>query len=330
MVVETKCMFYCDSCYIEKDGIRKDLDPDSVNTCVYRQPFRCIKREQWLRHLKTDKHCRNVATANNVRDELIHECKHCNVRLDDRSYKIHTQRNYMLWACNGMEYTKECSCNNFILNGKRFNSFGALREYYNNKQKYSYGKDDKIDYRKKLYDQANKILEDRDKHTKEMIEARKRSEEKLLKELEEKRIKQAKALEEKRLRTQEKNRIVEKMKKKEEDKAKQKEEENIKMEIKPYKNKRCNEAVHGGIGKPNDKKTWKEFNKLNNIETKEDKNKNKLDLTIEPVWDAYEWCHDCSKYTNEYKEYPEEKIKRWNIDLCLCGETDSEYETDEE
>jgi len=321
-------MFFCDSCYTEKDGIRKDLDPDSVNTCVYRQPFRCVKREQWLRHLKTDKHCRNVATANNLRDELIHECKHCGVRLDDRSYKIHTQRNYMLWACHGMEYTKECSCNNFILNGKRFNSFGALREYYNNKQKYGYGKDNKIDYRKKLYDEANKILEDRDKHTKEMIEARKRSEAKLLKELEKKREKEANALEEKRRRTQEKNRIVEKMEKKEEER-KNKKEQNLTMEIKEItkdtmvRGKLSTNLMNKVAPKKSDK-LEDEFNKLNGIETKEDRKNNKLDITIKPVWGIVDWCDDCNKYTNEYKEYPEEKMKRWNIDLCLCGETDEE------
>jgi len=195
---ESKYNFYCDSCYTEKSGVRKDLDPDSENTCIYRQPFRCIKKEQWTRHLKTNKHILNISNANNLKDELVHECKYCNVRLDDRSFKIHTQRNYLLWASSHMDWAKECSCNNFILNGKRFNTVGALRDYYTTKEKYSYGKDKNIDYRKKLFDQANKILQDKEKYQEQMIEARKRNEEKMKKQVEDRKAKQALALKEKR------------------------------------------------------------------------------------------------------------------------------------
>tara|TARA_R110000772_G_scaffold81715_1_gene173668 strand:- start:33 stop:884 length:852 start_codon:yes stop_codon:yes gene_type:complete len=187
---ESRYVFYCDSCYTTKNGIRKELDPDSVESCIYRQPFRCIKKEQWGKHLKTEKHIRNITNANNIKDELLNECKHCGVRLDDRSYKIHTERNYMYWASKGFSYTKDCSCNNFILDGKRFNTFGALRDYDNIKENYSYGKDNKIDYRKKLYDEAHKIVEDKENHIKDMLEARKRSEENMRKKLEEKKEKE--------------------------------------------------------------------------------------------------------------------------------------------
>jgi len=284
MVLESKYMFFCDSCYTEKDGIRKDLDPDSVNTCVYRQPFRCVKREQWLRHLKTDKHCRNVATNNNIKDELINECKHCHVRLDDRSYKIHTQRNYMLWASKGFDWTKDCSCNNFIYEGQRFNTFGALREYMNNKQMYSYGKQKKIDYRKKLYDEANKILEDKEKHVKQMLEARQRSEDKLRKELTEKRAKEAKEIEEKRKKKADKLPTV---------------EQPITMTIED------------------------EYNKLNDVK---DKYKDRNDASIKPIWDDDDMCCECGLVTNAWKEYPQEKLDRWEVKLCECEDSSSEDE----
>lgn len=187
---ESRYVFYCDSCFTTKNGTRKELDPDSVETCIYRQPFRCVKKEQWVKHLKTEKHIRNITNSNNIKDELVNECKHCGVRLDDRSYKIHTQRNYMFWASKGFPYTKDCSCNNFILDGKRFNTFGALRDYYNIKQNYSYGKDNKIDYRKKLYDEAHKIVQDKENHIKEMLEARQRSEANMRKKIEEKKAKE--------------------------------------------------------------------------------------------------------------------------------------------
>jgi len=282
---ESRFIYFCDSCYTEKNGVRKDLDPDSVDTCVYRQPFRCVKKEQWIKHLQTNKHCRNVATNNNIKDELINECKHCNVRLDDRSYKIHTQRNYMLWASKGFDWTKDCSCNNFIYEGKRFNTFGALREYVNNVEMYSYGKQKKIDYRKKLYDEANKILEDKEKHVKEMLEARQRSEDKLRKELAEKRAKEAKEIEEKRKK---KASIVSPIV-----------EEPITMTIED------------------------EFNALNDVK---DKYKDRNDASIKPLWDDDDMCCECGLVTNVWKEYPQEKLDRWEVKLCECEDSDSDNE----
>jgi len=288
---ESRYIYYCDSCYTEKNGVRKDLDPDSVNTGVYRQPFRCVKKEQWIKHLQTNKHCRNVATNNNIKDELINECKHCNVRLDDRSYKIHTQRNYMLWASKGFDYSKDCSCNNFIYEGKRFNTFGALREYVKNIQMYSYGKQKKIDYRKKIYDVANRICQEKDKHVKEMLEARQRAEDKMRKELAEKRAKEEKEREEKRKKNREPP-VEEK-----------KEQENpITMTIED------------------------EFNKLNDIK---DKHKDRNDASLKPIWDDDDMCCECGLYTNVWKEYPQEKLDRWEIKICHCEDSDSDHSDNE-
>lgn len=283
---ESRFIYFCDSCYTEKNGVRKDLDPDSVDTCVYRQPFRCVKKEQWIKHLQTNKHCRNVATNNNIKDELINECKHCNVRLDDRSYKIHTQRNYMLWASKGFDWTKDCSCNNFIYEGKRFNTFGALREYVKNIQMYSYGKQKKIDYRKKMYDVANKICQEKDKHVKEMLEARKRSEDLMRKELADKRAKEAKEIEEKR----KKNRQLPVEEKKEE-------ETPITITIED------------------------EFNKLNGIEEKED---SRTDLCFPPEWNSEDICDECGKPDNSFREYSEQKLKNYEVKLCDCEDSDSD------
>lgn len=294
---ESKYIYYCDSCYTEKNGVRKDLDPDSVNTAYYRQPFRCVKKEQWIRHLQTNKHIRNVATSNNIKDELINECKHCLVRLDDRSYKIHTQRNYMLWASKCFDYTEECSCNNFILEGKRFNTFEALRDYKKTKDSYTYGKQQKIDYRKAMYDRANKVLEDRENHVKELLEARQRSEEKMRKELAEKRAKEAKELEEKRKQ-----------------KAKEKQRQPP-IEEKIIKENPITMTIED------------EYNKLNNIK---DKDEDKNDCNIKPIWDDDDTCCECGLHTNVWKEYPIEKLKNWEVKLCLCEDETDESETDED
>ena len=174
---------------------------------------------------------------------------------------------------------------------ERFNTFGALRDYYNIKQNYSYGKDNKIDYRKKLYDEANKILEDKENHIKEMVEARKRSEANMRKKIEEKKAKeQAKKIENKRSR--QKNMVQP---------TKEKIIDNIELTIED------------------------EFNKLNGIEEKVNP---KTDLTEPPEF--CDFCGDCGKPDNSISEYSIEKLERYDVDVCMCETDDSASDSDQD
>ena len=281
-------IYFCDSCYTEKSGVSKDLDPESVKTNFYRKPFSCVKKEHWLKHIKTDKHIKNIAFHNNLRDDIINECIYCDVRLDDRSYAIHKKRNELMWIGKnaGMDWAKDCSCNNFIYNGKRFNNVKMLREYYDIKHKYSYGKDNNINYKKLHYDKANEILNNKAEHIKRLEESRKKIEERERKKYEKK---------------------VEQREKREKERKQKKEENKLMIEKDIKSNRQCimNEIPLYNNG---------ELTELEKL--KEDR----LDLNIKPIFEDY--CNECGKPDNFIANYPIEKLDRWEVDVCNCGDSD--------
>ena len=69
-----------------------------------------------------------------------------------------------------------------------------------------------------------------------------------------------------------------------------------------------------------------EYNALNDIK---DKHKDKNDYNINPIWDDDDICCECGLNTNVWKEYPTEKLKKWEVKLCQCEE-DTASETDED
>ena len=280
-------IYFCDSCYIEKSGVSKEFDPDSVNTNFYRKPFSCVKKEHWEKHIKTDKHIKNIAFHNNLRDDIINECIYCDVRLDDRSYSIHKKRNELMWIGKnaGMDWAKDCSCNNFIYNGKRFNDVKILRNYYDTKHKYSYGKDNNINYKKLHYDKAIEILNNKAEHIKRLQESRKKIDERERKKYEEK-VKE---------------------REKRDNERKQKKDANKKMIEKEIKSNRqyiMNET-------PSNDDELSEVEKLR---------EERLDLNIKPIFEDY--CNDCGKADNFIANYPIEKLERWEVDVCKCGDSD--------
>ena len=70
-----------------------------------------------------------------------------------------------------------------------------------------------------------------------------------------------------------------------------------------------------------------EFNELNNIE---DKNKDKYDLNIKPIFDSEDMCCECGHNTNAWKEYPIEKLELWEEVLCHCDSDSSSEDNDDE
>jgi hypothetical protein len=276
-VIESNATYFCDSCFVEKDGCRKE-DPESMETCVYRKPYICVKKDAWLKHIKTEKHIKNVATNNNIKDEYINECPHCHVRLDDRSYHLHRERNKMLWVRKGLGVVKECSCNNFITNGRRFNNIGMVSEYYNIKENYSYGTNN-INYKKFHYDKAVSIIKNKEDHEVQLMEAGKRKDQEMMEA-----YKKKKAIQEK----------------------KEKKEK-------------------AGSVQPTKEKVIDNPDLIVDLdETPVEKQKReRLDCNIPPVFDDDDACTNCGLYQNFIVEYPEEKLERYNIKICECGE-DSE------
>lgn len=127
-------LFRCDYCQISKF--------DSETQEYVDLPFSCGTKHEWLQHISRPKHCMNVARNENLEDDLVVECKHCNGIFTKNQYEIHKNRNIVLWWSKDPIY-KECSCNNFIYNGKRFETMELLKvyaecRYDNGRKKYNY------------------------------------------------------------------------------------------------------------------------------------------------------------------------------------------------
>ena len=267
---------------------------NSENQQYENVPFVCETLAHWKQHIKRPKHCLSVVRNKNLEDDLVIECNHCNGIYTKDQYRRHKERNNLLWVSKSFTIYKDCSCNNFCYGKKRFESIQEVREYANIKDKYTYGKDKKTNYTKKAYDKALEILNDRQEHETKLNEIRRQNEAKLRKELDEKRAKEAKQLEEKRKQ-----------------KAKEKQRQ-LPIEEKIIKENPINMTIED------------EYNKLNNIkDSKQDKN----DCNIKPIWDSEDICCECGLNTNVWREYPIEKLKKWEVKLCECEEdTDSEDE----
>ena len=282
-------LFFCDSCFVEKVGSRKE-DPDSLETHIYRKPFMCMKKDAWLKHIKTPKHIKNVVIYNNTKDEYVSECKHCKIRMDSRSYYIHKERNQLLWCMKATNpIYKDCSCNNFISHNRRFNNIESVRDYSNMYENYSYGNNN-INYTKKNYDKAIELMKNKEDHEVKLMEAGKR-------------------------------RDMEMMEKYKEKKAK---EEEAKKKLKEKKNKtkiigslEDEEFIHKEI----------QMDIVEHVEEEEEtpmekKKRERNDLCIPPIFSDEDMCSNCGLYQNYLVEYEDEKLKRYNITICSCGESD--------
>ena len=276
-------LFSCDYCNIDKFN-SETQEYENV-------PFTCETLAHWKQHIKRPKHCLNVARNKNLEDDLVIECKHCNGIFTKEQYKHHKERNKLLWVSKSFTIYKDCSCNNFCYGKKRFETLQEVREYADIKEKFSYGKNNNINYTKKNYEKAVEILQDKETHENKLNEIRIHNQNKMRKELAEKQAKE------------EKERL-EKIKKNREPPVEEKKEEEtpITMTIED------------------------EFNKLNDVK---DKYKDRNDASIKPLWDDDDICCECGLITNVWKEYPQEKLDRWEVKLCECEDSDSDHSDNE-
>jgi len=153
-------LFRCDYCEISKF--------DSETQTYIDLHFSCGTKAEWLQHISRPKHCLNVARNENLEDDLIVECKHCNGIFTKKQYEKHKNRNIVLWWSKDQIY-KDCSCNNFIYNGKRFETMELLKvyaecRYDNGRKKYIYTpKPNKIKSFKERGEELKKNLEEKAK-----------------------------------------------------------------------------------------------------------------------------------------------------------------------
>jgi len=222
-------LFRCDYCEIEKF--------DSETQTFINIPFICDTKQQWIKHIKRPKHCLAVARNNNLEDDLVKQCRHCDSVFTLEQYQRHKNHNTIYWISKNNPLYKDCSCNNFIYNGKRFETLLELRVYAENR--YENGRK-KVEYIPK----EKKVVSFKDRG-----EAIKQQHEKTL----------------------------------EKKKPKNKEQPNELTEVEKLKEDR-------------------------------------LDLNIKPIFEDY--CNECGKPDNFIANYPIEKLERWEVDVCKCGDSE--------
>jgi len=215
-------LFRCDYCEIEKF--------DSETQTFINIPFICGTLAHWKQHIKRPKHFLSIERNNNLEDDLVKQCNECNGIFTLEQYQRHKNHNAMLTLLKKSNpLYNECICNNFIYNGKRFETLMELKTYSENRYENGRKKKEYIPKEKKV------------------VSFKERSD------------------------------------------AIQKKEENKKQLE----------------------------NDLTEVEQlKEDR----LDLNIKPIFDDY--CNDCGNPDNFIANYPIEKLDRWEVDVCNCGDSD--------
>ena len=119
-------LFFCDCCLIEKY--------DSETLSFVDVPIACLTLAHWKQHIKTKKHSLNKAISQNLMEECRVDCKYCGESFSKKQYAMHEERNKLLWLMKtDVNNFKDCSCNNFIYNGKRFSDVKVLKSYTENR-----------------------------------------------------------------------------------------------------------------------------------------------------------------------------------------------------
>ena len=177
----THNLFFCDCCLIEKY--------DSETLSFVDVPIACLTLAHWKQHIKTKKHSLNKAISQNLMEECRVDCKHCGESFSKKQYTMHEERNKLLWLMKtDVNNFKDCSCNNFIYNGKRFSDVKVLKSYTENR--YDSGRKKQIyipkpKQLKSFSDRGKAIQKYEDKKEKQRVERKKKKEEELKKQKEE-------------------------------------------------------------------------------------------------------------------------------------------------
>ena len=116
-------VFFCDHCSKYDDNNR--------------QFYNTFDKTKYNKHLTTSKHLENVEKHKDY--EPCFECKYCKEIFDSKGYEEHKRKNQQLWdSKNGLKITygadlyknrfSDLSCNNFVVDKKRYSSFEEMVE----------------------------------------------------------------------------------------------------------------------------------------------------------------------------------------------------------
>ena len=270
-----------------------------------RKYFSCYTNQQWKNHITSKKHAKAKEEVEANPDVVV--CKHCNKKFTNDGYKEHERKNKEMW-----ELSPQSKCNIFTTGKHRFKSFQALKEW------------------KTRPKQTRTPVGKYSPITHTIRQANKNNIKVLRKEPKEIKVKEAN--------------LEDDIPKcdccdghfNHSDHSDKHVEEVLKKKLCDCPDEPMKEKIIDG-----DEDIMNEFNKLNNIKTKEDKKKLELErktdglkLTIDEIDhtekpEFYDYCSNCGGGKIE-EGLTTNIYEKWSMEYCECSKTDSEYETDEE
>lgn len=114
--------YFCDWCYKET--------LNSTDYSINREYFNTKSKNDFMRHIKSAKHCRRRKEAEEADDKIV--CKECNLSYTPEGYENHCKRNKELFdtikPVKQLEIFNNVKCNNFVFNKKRYSSISSYNK----------------------------------------------------------------------------------------------------------------------------------------------------------------------------------------------------------
>ena len=141
--------YFCDFCTIN----RTILDDEEKRCTIETQLASFTGTTHLEAHYKTKKHLKQMEELEKQKKSgLSKHCKHCSTDFTEEAYEIHYERNRMFYLYTDKKANGFVSCNNFVLNKRRFISHNSLVSYKIAYQEYQ--------WRKKTYNKYIRLLRD--------------------------------------------------------------------------------------------------------------------------------------------------------------------------
>ena len=139
--------YFCDFC-----NVNRTIFHDEDKRCTIENHIASFTGLVHLKsHFETKKHLKQMEELEKQKtsgDAIL--CKECNKYFTKEAYKIHHDRNRMFYLLIDKKGNGFISCNNFVLNNRRFASYSSLVSYKVNYEEYL--------WRKKTYNKYIRLL----------------------------------------------------------------------------------------------------------------------------------------------------------------------------
>lgn len=107
--------YFCDHCYKE--------DHNQIKTF-----FNRYSKTDYIRHIKTKKHLKQCLKIKEDENSIL--CKECNTLFSPEGYEVHRKRNQEMWDMSSWTRKEsKLTCNNIVIDGKRFGSIGQWSKW---------------------------------------------------------------------------------------------------------------------------------------------------------------------------------------------------------